>query len=223
MSFAIGKFKAELNFFEDFLKSVSLFDERNYLPNDNLDVSVYRKYSYKENWENLIKDNIYDFYLTDNSIFVFKIDSKNEKISFSFYECPYECMTYKEFLIDNGINNEYDKSFWSLYEEYLNDSNLKENPVTFRYDLDFDSYCSGLHPVSHLHIGFKNNIRIGINKILNITSFANFVFRHHYPVYWKSLIEDSNFTKKYSSEKKKLSQVGKKYWTELDDLEMFFT
>lgn len=228
MSFAIGKFKSELNFIEEFLKSNALLDERNYLPNDELDVSLYRKYSYKENWENLIKDNIYNFYLTDNSIFVFKLNSSKKKISFSYYECPYNCMTYKEFLHDNGVKNEYDKSFKSLYEEYLlNECDLKEDPVTFRYDLDFDSYFSGLHPVSHLHIGFKNNIRIGIDKIFNASSFFSFVFRQHYPTYWKLLIENidskSEYLKRYLNEKEKLIAVEKKYWGDFDDSEMYIT
>lgn len=226
MSFAIGKFNTELNQIESFLKFSSLLDERNYLPNDNLDVSVYRKYTYKENWENLIKDNIYNFYLTDNSIFVFKLNSAEKKISFSYYDCPYECMTYKEFLHENGVKNLHDKTFRPLYEDYLNNEcGLKEHPVTFRYDLDFDSYLSGLHPVSHLHVGFKNNTRIGVDKIFNVITFVSLVFRQHYPAYWKLLIEEQNeFFKRYAVDKNKLDVVDKKYWNKpLDDSEMYLT
>lgn len=228
MSFAIGKFKSELNFIEEFLRSTDLLYERNHLPNDELDVSVYRKYSYKENWENLIKDNIYNFYLTDNSIFVFKLDSSKKKISFSFYECPYDCSTYKEFLNENGIKNEHDKSFYELYEDYLNNEcELKENPVTFRYDLDFDSYLSGLHPVSHLHVGFKNNIRIGIDKMLNVLSFVSFVFRQHYPTQWKLLIDNrvpqNVYLNRYLKEKSNLTVIDNRYWNDLDKSEMYLT
>lgn len=228
MSFAIGKFRSELNSIEAFLNSNELLDERNHLPNDELDVSLYRKYTYKENWENLVKDNVYDFYLTDNSIFVFKLNPSSKKISFSYYECPYNCMTYKEFLNDNGVKDEYDKSFKDLYEDYLlSDCDLKENPVTFRYDLDFDSYYSGLHPVSHLHVGFKNNIRIGIDKIFNAFSFFSFVLRQHYPARWKFLIDNkvpgNLYLNGYLKEKGKLIVIDKKYWNNLDESEMFLT
>lgn len=223
MALSRGKFEAELNEIEKLLKKLEFFEERNFYPSDDFDPSVYRAKNYTENWQSLIADNIYNFILSDNSILNFKISEST--LSFTFFECPFICQTYKEFLIENELESEYeDKIFNDYYEIYLHQCTLKENPSMIRYDLDFNSYYSGLHPVSHMHIGHKNQVRLGLNKILNPKSFTSFILRQNYPALWKSLIQtDNDWINYFNKEKSVLPAVDGKFWSLLDYSEFHLT
>jgi len=93
-----------------------------------------------------------------------------------------------------------------------------------RYDFDFKSYYEGLHPVSHIHIGNKNQIRLGIPLILSPKVFLNFVLRQNYPAYWKGMIANSDIWKKtYINEKSNLEGVDLKFWNTMDYSEFYLT
>jgi hypothetical protein len=156
--------------------------------------------------------------LSDNSILKFKYADSDHKLSFQFYECPFICQTYKEFLIDNELEEDHeDKIFTDYYENYLQQCIPKENPVMIRYDLDPSSYFEGLHPISHIHVGHKNQIRLGINKILNPKSFMSFILRQNYPTIWKSIITTENEWKNYFlKEKSNLIDIDAHMWKNLD-------
>lgn len=220
-----GKFEAEINEIEKLLRKIDFFEERNYYPNTDFDPSIYRGKSYIENWKMLISDNIYNFILGDNSVLKFKLDDVNNKISFTYYECPFKCLTYKEYLAENDIEeDEEDKILQDYYEVYLHQCELKENPITIRYDLDFDAYFEGLHPVSHLHIGHKNNVRLGLKKILNPKSFFSIILRHSYPAFWKSIISSENeWLTYFKKEKSILVEVTDENWKLLDFTEFYLS
>jgi hypothetical protein len=223
MALSRGKFEAEINEIEKLLRKIGFFEERNYYPNIDLDPSIYRSKSFIENWKSLISDNIYSFILSDNSTLNFKLDEASSKISFTFFECPYKCLTYKEYLIENDLEDDYeDKILLDYYEVYLHQCELKENPITIRYDLDYNSYFSGLHPVSHIHIGHKNQVRLGFQKILNPKSFVSFILRQTYPGIWKSIITSENEWKSYFiKEKDVLKDIGEENWQQLDFSEFY--
>lgn len=225
MSLSKGQFEAEINEIEKFLNKREILEERNYFPSIDFDPAVYRKKNYVENWKSLISDNIYTFLLTDNSIFNFKFDSALKSISFTFFECPYNCQTYKEYLDENGLSDhEGEKVFEDYYEVYLFQCALKENPLMIRYDLDYNSYSVGTHPVSHIHIGHKNQIRVGIDKVLHPKSFVNFILRQHYPSTWKQILEFENeWIKYFLKEKALLPKIDQTNWKEFDRAELFFT
>ncbi|WGH74941.1 DUF2290 domain-containing protein [Tenacibaculum tangerinum] len=221
MSFAQGKFEAELNDIEKLFRKIDFFEERNFYPNDDFDPSIYRKKSYIDNWKSLIADNIYSFMLTDNSILNFKLNADKRHISFTFYECPFECLSYKEYLVDNDIEITYEnKTFIDYYEVYLHQCERKENPLMVRYDFDEKSYYQGLHPVSHLHIGHKNQVRIGLNKILTPKAFTSIILRQNYPAYWKTILKSKNDWKNsFIQEKLRLVDINQDNWQTLDSSE----
>lgn len=221
MKLTLSKFQVELNEMEKFLRRIKFLEERNFYPREDFDPSVYRSKNYIDNWKSLIAENIYTFYLHDNSILHFKVRDSGKKVNFTFYECPYHCITYNEYLIENDLEEEYEeKIFIDYYEVYLHQCKLKENPVMIRYDLDTDSYYEGLHPVSHIHIGNKNQIRLGIQKVLSPKSFLHFILRQHYSPQWKSLIANKDgWHKAYLDEKSTLANVTIKFWNKLDTTE----
>ncbi|HET7116399.1 MAG TPA: DUF2290 domain-containing protein [Hanamia sp.] len=217
-----GKFRAELNEIEKVLKQIHLFEERNYYPGKDFDPTEYRNKTYKENWSSLISSNIYDFVLSDNSLLHFKIFNESEKVSYNFFECPYRCSTYEEFLTENEIFEEgEERTFQDYYEIYLNGCQLKESFTFIRYDFDVNSYLNGVHPVSHIHIGFNNQVRIGIDKILSPINFFSLILRQHYPSHWKMLIRNDDWIKRYKSFKKSCIPIEDIYWKTLDKLEFF--
>ncbi len=221
MGFSKGKFETELNEIEKLLRKIDFFEERNYYPNNDLDAAIYRSKKYIENWKSLISDNIYNFILTDNSIFKFYLSPSESKISFTFYECPYICLSYKDYLTSNDLEEDFEnKMFLDYYEVYVHQCEIKENPVMVRYDLDYNSYLEGLHPVSHIHIGHKNQIRIVLKKILSPKSFVSFIFRQNYPAHWKLISSSKNEWKNYFiKEKLTLLEIKDSHWNELDHSE----
>ncbi len=159
--------------------------------------------------------------LSDNSIINFRLDETRNIVCFTYYECPFNCLTYKEYLIENDLDGYYDdKILLDYYEIYLDQCETKENPTMIRYDLDYNSYFSGLHPVSHLHIGHKNHIRFGLRKILHPKAFISFILRQNYPSVWKSLISSENeWIKYFIKEKQTLNDVAEANWQIIDNSE----
>lgn len=220
MKFKNGKFQTELNQVEKILKKLKLLEERNFFPVEDFDPAYYRNNTYFQNWSSLRANNIYDFVLTDNSTLHFKMT--NDKLSFSFYECPFQCLTYKEFLEEHQIDDDNEKTFNDYYETYLAQCSLRECSTMIRYDFDATSYFEGLHPISHIHIGFNNQVRISVDKILGPTGFCYFILRQQYPGVWKELLL-SKEVDDYKKFKKLLTKVHLDYWKKLDKAEFHLT
>lgn len=143
-------------------------------------------------------------------------------LSYTFFECPFKCLTYKDFVTFYELEDEEeDRILYDYYEEYLHQCDVKEHPAMIRYDLDFKSYLHGIHPVSHMHIGSKTQVRLGLDRILSPKSFTSFILRQNYPALWKSLIQqDDDWVKFFIKEKSILPKVEKKYWDFLDNSEL---
>lgn len=51
--------------------------------------------------------------------------------------------------------------------QFLNEQSLSNQYTVMRYDYDQKGYRPLIHAVSHLHIGFNNNVRIPLNKVIS--------------------------------------------------------
>ena len=81
-----------------------------------------------------------------------------------------------------------------------------------------------IHPVSHLHIGQNNNVRIPLSKILLPSSFVMFIIKQ---VYWEKFKEYSqnniSFIDDYISEINKVKDIPQKYLTSRGLKELILT
>lgn len=187
------------------LKEIELLDEINYsIPENSFDIkkfskeflSISQKGDYKEIYDCAMKNKDYDFRLKDNSIMQFTIEKDNKnniiKMRYAFYKSPY--------LIFKKDEQEYTDMFLNNY-------------VSIRYDYDVKEYKEVIHPISHLHIGNDNNLRIPIDKILEPLEFGIFIVRNIYKNEWEILLNDKIKKNKYIRPKKQLELLEEDFFT----------
>lgn len=224
----IGKFQAQLNWCEKFLKHLDLFEERVYYPNViESPLSVFREMSYEEIWKYCLSNQYYNFQLKDSSIIQFNILTENN-FSYCYYSSPYKALSYKDFLIENDIDfNEVGYDFADEYYLYLSQVPKRDNPLMIRYDYAPDDYNEGLHPASHLHIGYDSDIRIGFKCIMLPQTFFLSLIRQCYPNQWYALITLEPLYKYYESVLCKhigeLESVDGRYIKAKDSYEFYLT
>lgn len=224
MMISIAKFETELNEIETFLNHINLLDERNYSPKEIEDISIFRNISLHDNWSLNLKQNIYNFQLKDNSLLIFRINAKEKSASYTYIECPFNCESYEDFLLEYEIDDYHDKALIEEYTTYVEQCEIMRNSLYVRYDLDFQSYQIGLHPASHLHIGHENNLRLGLDKIINPKTFLNFILRQNYIPIWKKLISEdplSDWIQKHKKEKKNLHVINESHFSSFDLEELY--
>lgn len=221
MALKKGKFHAEINLIEKLLDELKLKSERNFNTTEiESHISELRHFDYKSMWTFYLDKFHYDFQLIDNSIIHFYF--KKQKISFTFIACPFDCISYEDFLIEHDTTfSEVGESYYHDYELYLESCKLIESPPTFRYDYDPSSYNPGIHPASHIHIGIKNQIRIGLNYILNPLAFFFFILRQHYPNQWTTILEKKEHDDIIKNYKSKLDKIEKKYFSKRDSYDYY--
>jgi hypothetical protein len=96
-----------------------------------------------------------------------------------------------------------------------------KNVVTpIRYDYKATDYTEGLHPASHVHFGFANEIRIGTRRIMNPISFVLLLIRQRYPDHWKQVLAVKAHQVLCSNVRDTIDEVNEAYWKELDLLEV---
>jgi hypothetical protein len=218
-----GVFRAQLNQLNSVFKKLGILDYRNFRPSyPNNPASLFRKKAYLDVWNDCFVGQFYDFQLADNSLFQFQVYRyKPLKFSYGYYECPYDCLTYYEFLLQSDYELlEVGDSFRPEYEEYLTTCSLKLSFTPIRYDYDPGSHVPGRHPAAHVHIGFSNNIRIGARNILKPISFVLFVLRQCYPDRWLSFVNDKQNLTLCSNIRETLNTIDSDNWTALDSIEM---
>ena len=197
-----GRFRAQLSQVEGLLTRLSLFEERRHAPNKSLGAAHFRGMTYRQVYEECVREYAYDFRLTDQSLLLFVKGGTNQHngmLSFSYYDCPFHAMTYKEFVgaqsgltvFDpdyEGVVAEWGDLLRADYEEYLDtlDANVLVTPM--RYDYKPTDYRAGVHPASHVHVGFANEVRIATERVMNPMSFTLLIIRQHYPRNWESLL-----------------------------------
>lgn len=146
-----------------------------------------------------MKNNDFDFVLCDDSFLQFSAKKgenglSDGKIRYAYFPNPRSYHTYIQFLSENELlYEEAGESFFEEYEQYISEAKLKEFVTPIRYDYDYLAYDELNHPISHLHIGREENIRIPISKVLNPQSFTLLVIKNMYYEYWKKAIVNTQF------------------------------
>jgi len=167
------------------------------------DVST--KEDYKIVYEEGLKNYDFDFLLDDQSYFQFEFCNElgNRNLRYAYYQNPNNYVKYADYVKDQLVMLDFDcdpidvgSMFEEEYSQFLNEQEANLNYFTSRYDFDFRGYKPLIHPVSHLHIGHLNNIRIPLDKEISPLRFTLFIIRHVYRENWIKMIEsDINYVK----------------------------
>ena len=224
-----GAFSDQINRAAKLLKQLGMLEAQEYSPDRNVGASSFRGLTYRETWAKSIQLFAYDFKLVDQSLIYFKKTGNNEHdgvLGFSYLECPIEVNSYEvfcsEYLEIGPDDDDYEDQLAECgdllrhdYEQYVNTCETK--PVTpIRYDYAPADYMPGRHPASHVHFGFKTDIRVATKRILKPLSFVLFVIRQQYPSDWAKLLEVDAERYYCRSVRKTLDQVHGDYWNEAD-------
>jgi hypothetical protein len=221
-----GVFAAQLNTAWKTVRKLELDGERVWSPQYSLSTaSMFRGKSYFDTWQTCFKEQLYDFQLVDNSLLQFRVESFEPlKQSYVYYECPYRCLSYGDFLTETGFNiDDARDELKAEYEDYLTTCDTKETVTPLRYDHSPELYTEGLHPASHVHFGHSNQIRVGTKCVLVPLSFLLFVIRQCYPTAWQQLIGWPDAALRCRSVRDNLIEVDGGFWNPLDDWEMRLT
>ena len=218
-----GVFESQINTAWDLLKKVGLAGTRVWRPKKFLrPAATSRVLSYDEIWESYIRNQFHHFSLRDYSLLEFRVDSYQPlKMSYVYLECPFIGQSYSEFLDTEGVvADDGDDSYWEFYEDYLANTPHKSSVTPIRYDYDVKNYEPGLHPASHIHFGYGNEIRIATNRILRPLSFVLFIIRQRYKSEWRELVGIDKMKIVCKNVRESLDNVDSQYFKSLDDWEM---
>jgi len=190
-------------------------------------MSEFQKNNYAKIYEIARENYDYDILLeNDSSLFQFSYIVMEERVKiirYAFYECPKIIICYEEFLKNEGFDiRECDDSgidFYADYEQYKSEAVLKQSVTPIRYDYDESSYDSIKHPVSHIHIGLENDLRIPVRRIMMPKDFVAFVLRHIYYSKWKEHVSDREFLNHYC--KSDLRNVDACFFDELQESDYY--
>jgi hypothetical protein len=168
--------------------------------------------------------------LNDNSLIQLQaFDFNPFEVSYSYLECPYQAISYVEFIeqiLDEDPDLLMQESYddisvtHSLYEDFLLTQGMKETVTPIRYDWAPNSYIQGLHPASHVHFGFNNDIRLGTRYILRPISFVLLIIRQCYKLKWKELVNSDEALDWCENVRNNLKRVDDDYFNRLDEFEM---
>lgn len=142
---------------------------------------------------NLINSD-FELLLKDNSHFQFKHDVNG--LSMSYFPRPNEFLDYEEYIYElfkdeiSDLPIQEAKSFLQdvlngdnqgEYEQYLLELENVKNIVPLRVDYDPNNYNKLFHPMCHLHVGLKNDIRIAMDKVATPYLFSLLVLKNYFP------------------------------------------
>lgn len=183
------------------------------------------KYDYVEEYKEAIDIFNYDFLLFDESILQFSYPTDmrhNPLIRYAYYQCPYEYLSYEQYLFNIGFSyEEAGEVFQTEYEQLLSEASLEAHYMYIRYDYSVDEYTLAVHPASHLHIGHLGSIRIPIQMIITPYMFVLFVLKQCYYSEWKHLIKDHKFRTAFQASKTSCSLLDSRLFSDLDKKELY--
>lgn len=208
------------------ISTLNLHGFRNYSPHfDDHPRRLFKGKPYIFVYKKSVELSSYDFQLWDRSLVQFRYEGNSPlNLSYVYYECPFKIMSKEEFIVSLNFEpqdlDEHANEVDAWYEEYLEtvtDQEQKKLITYIRYDYDETTYNRGVHPVSHLHIGYNTEIRIGSTKILSPIAFIMFLIRNCYPEAWKcfhSLDDVSNWER---HAKFNLAEINGNFWNLPED------
>jgi hypothetical protein len=179
-----------------------------------------RERDYLNQWRLANGSQWFHVLLEDHAIFQFQA---SPSASYQYLECPLDVPTYREFVLASGRPFR-DRHQTDLQEEYslvLETAPLKAHVTPIRYDFDQHAYRPGIHPAAHLHIGYGNEIRIGLRREMTPLAFLLFVVRQRYPANWESLLDSSIGSQLESFIRKTLPPIAAKYFCDYDSRELY--
>jgi hypothetical protein len=232
-----GRFQAQLATVEEILRTVDLCDERPPWPNKGLGAAHFKGMTYRQVYEECIREYAFDFRLIDQSLLLFVksgVDEHDGMLGFSYYDCPLPVVPYREFVGEQNGVSPFDPDFENVvatwgddlrydYEQYVMSADTKRTVTPIRYDYKAADYREGIHPASHLHFGFANQIRVGTRRIMNPISFALFVVRQCYPQAWAHLLNLDNGPLWCRNVRDEIDAIHADYWKGRDELEVSLT
>ena len=186
--------------------------------------TICRKENYIKTYNEALHSNDYHLLLFDDSFFQFELSefAKKPLLRYSFYQTPYDFLQYEEYLESNDLKfNDVGYEYQDEYDQVLNEAPIKETFLSIRYDYSEKEYKTGVHSVSHFHIGFRNSIRITSSIFITPLLFVIFIIKNVYSKKWPSLIEDDNFLKQYKKLKDKCESIEETFFQELDKNELY--
>jgi hypothetical protein len=230
-----GLFQAQLNTIEQILESMEMLEERQLSPNKSLGASHFRGMTYRQVYEESVREYAYDFRLSDQSLLLFIKGGSNchdGALSYNYLECPVRVMAYREFVGNmNGVTvmdedfdevvDEWGDELRPDYEQYVNSLDSKHVVTPLRYDYKASDYRPGIHPASHVHFGHENEIRVGTHRVMKPLSFLLFVLRQRYPAAWERLRGTKDMPVHVRNVRNDLDVVDAAYWADLDLHEIY--
>ncbi|MGE5437708.1 MAG: DUF2290 domain-containing protein [Syntrophothermus sp.] len=177
---------------------------------------------YNTVYESLIKKYNYDFLLYDESFFQYDFNESNGYIRYAFFQFPYDFPTYDNYLLQNGFDiNEIGEALRTEYEQEISEANLMNNVYPIRYEYSIKDYKTLLHPASHLHIGYHNDIRISSAHIITPLVFTLFVIKNCYYDLWERQIQSKKLNKFLLPVKMSCHKIPATYFGDKDKYELF--
>lgn len=191
-------------------------------------LSVMYSNNYDTVYKTAMRNSDYDFTLIDDSFLQFSVVSHKDgleygKIRYAYFPNPRIHQTYNEFLLD--IETTYEEAgdiFSEEYEQYIAEAKLKDAVTPIRYDYDYDAYKKDpLHPISHLHIGVEEDVRLPISRILTPQAFILIVIRNMYLDYWKQAQSNTIIMDIVNHTKQQCPNLGLDKFTEFEKLQSY--
>lgn len=225
----VSIFNISMREVEVVLKQFQLFQMKG-IKNLNEDgvSDLFKKSTQKDNYWQVYRTGLenydYDFLLTDQSYFQFEFSQGKEGMEarYAFFQNPLNFVSYDDFLVYFGITVEEaeEVDLIAEYEQFLNEQSLNNQYTVMRYDYDQKGYRPLIHAVSHFHIGFNNNVRIPLNKVISPLRFLLFVLKHVYLNEWSEMCKNDYIRSKLEqccSNDEMLSSIQ---WQDVERLEM---
>lgn len=156
---------------------------------------------YKEYWNFHMEKFYYHCMLKDNSLFLY------EESSYRFIMSPISVPTEEQYIYgelgdvwdsftdDEKLIYRSSTSFTSEYEKFLETTSDYKSCTPVRLDKHPHQYNKYDHPAHHLHIGYENESRMPVKRVLNVYAFTTFIISTFYPKNWMKLIDSSFFDK----------------------------
>ncbi len=207
-----AKIKCSIKEGIEFLKKIDVFEE--YVMKNCEILEYEKKYSetfrrsvydkdYETIYKNAMMNSDYDILLKDGSFFQFNFKKENRnnfKLKYNFFPNPYidSVSDYKNFVKEMYRQNyeEVGEEYRDFYEQYISESTADLNITPIRYDYDKNSYLNMCHPISHLHIGKNENVRLPINYVLLPEMFIQNTIMLLYFEDWKKNINEDDIKNK---------------------------
>ncbi len=183
-------------------------------------VKQLREMTYLDRWKESIAKKWYHVLLEDHSLLTFS--STSNSASYAYLQCPLDVPSFREFSLNLGLpfDSVNRAALENEYQMVMDTASRKENVTPIRYDYDENGYQRGVHPVSHVHIGLDNDIRLAFARRLTPESFALFVMRQMYPDCWARILERQEAARLPNVVRFDCLSLVEPNWHEQDQLEL---